>query len=65
MRKQVIGERLKALRGEMSREEVAVKLGVTAQAVYNYEIGVRVPTDDRKSKIASIFGKTVQEIFFD
>ena len=65
MRKQVIGERLKTLRGEMSREEVAVKLGVTAQAVYNYEAGVRVPTDELKSKIAAIFGKTVQEIFFD
>ena len=65
MKRQAIGERLKALRGEMSREEVAVMLGVTAQAVYNYEVGARVPTDEIKSKIASIFGKTVQEIFFD
>ena len=65
MRRQVIGERLKTLRGGMSREEIALKLGVTAQAVYNYEAGVRVPTDELKSKIAAIFGKTVQEIFFD
>ena len=65
MRRQVIGERLRTLRGDMSREEIALKLGVTAQAVYNYEAGVRVPTDELKSKIAVIFGKTVQEIFFD
>ena len=65
MRKQIIGERLRALRGDMSREEVALMLGVTAQAVYNYETGVRVPTDELKTKIAEFFGKTVQEIFFD
>ena len=65
MRRQVIGDRLKALRGAMSREELGLKLGVTAQAIYNYEAGIRVPTDDLKSKIALIFGKSVQEIFFD
>ena len=65
MRRQIIGERLRTLRGNLSREDIALKLGVTAQAIYNYETGVRVPTDELKTKIAEIFGKTVQEIFFD
>ena len=33
----VVGERLRALRGEKSREEVAMAIGVTAQAICNYE----------------------------
>jgi transcriptional regulator with XRE-family HTH domain len=61
----VVGERLRALRGEKSREEVAMAIGVTAQAICNYECSVRMPSDDVKMKLASYFGKSVQEIFFD
>ena len=60
-----VGERLRELRGEKSREEVAIAIGVTAQAISNYEIGIRTPSDDIKCKLADFFGKTVQEIFFD
>ena len=62
---QVIGARLKELRGEKSREEVAIAVGVTAQAICNYECGIRVPSDDNKVKLAGFFGKTVQAIFYD
>ena len=65
MQKEIIGDRLRALRGDMSREELGRLIGVTAQAVFNYETGARIPTDDIKVKIAEVFGKTVQEIFFD
>lgn len=60
-----VGERLKKLRGSRSREEVAIAAGVTAQAISNYEIGIRTPSDDIKCKLANYFGKTVQEIFYD
>jgi transcriptional regulator with XRE-family HTH domain len=60
-----IGERLRKLRGDKSREEVAIAIGVTAQAISNYEIGIRVPSDIIKCKLAEYFGKTVQSIFYD
>jgi len=63
--KSKIGERLRVLRGDRSREEVGAAIGTTSQAVFNYETGARVPTDDIKRKIAAFFGCTVQEIFFD
>lgn len=61
----IIGARLRELRGDMSREEVAIAVGVTSQAICNYEIGIRTPSDDIKVKLARFFGKTVQEIFYD
>ena len=60
-----IGRRLRDLRGEKPREAIALEIGVTANAITNYENGVRVPTDDLKMKLAKYFGKTVQEIFYD
>ena len=60
-----VGERLRKLRGDRSREEVAIAIGVTAQAISNYEIGIRTPSDDIKCKLAEFFGVSVQEIFFD
>ena len=62
---QTIGARLKELRGEKSREEVAIAVGVTSQAICNYECGIRTPSDDIKVKLARFFGKTVQSIFYD
>ena len=62
---QVIGARLKELRGDKSREEVGMAVGVTAQAICNYECGIRTPSDDIKVKLAKFYGKTVQAIFYD
>lgn len=64
MDKAKIGKMLVALRGEKRREEVALAIGVTAQAIANYESGLRVPSDDVKVKLANYYGKTVQDIFF-
>lgn len=60
-----IGERLRNLRGDQPREAVALAVGVTAQAVANYETGARIPVDEIKLRLAEHFGKTVQEIFYD
>lgn len=64
-RQEKVGNRLRELRGDRSREEIAISIGVTAQAISNYEIGIRSPSDDIKCKLADLFGKSVQEIFFD
>ncbi len=63
-RPQIIGEKLKALRGEKTQQEIANSLGITAMAISQYERGERVPNDEIKMKIADYFGKRVDEIFF-
>ena len=61
----VIGQRLRALRGEKTVNEVANAIGVCPSAVTMYEIGDRTPRDTVKVRIAQYFSRTVQEIFFE
>lgn len=61
----VVGQRLIKLRGGKTQEAVAKALGITPQALSNYELGLRIPRDSLKKKIAMYYKKTVQEIFFD
>ena len=61
----IIGNRLKELRGDRPKELVALSVGITSQALINYETGARVPKDAIKVKLAAYFGKTVQELFYD
>lgn len=58
-----IAKNLVALRGEKSRESVAVALGLSLSTLTMYEIGARIPRDENKEKIARYYGKTVDEIF--
>ena len=60
-----IAKMLVELRGERSREEVAKAVGVSISAISMYENGERVPRDDVKVKIANLYHKSVQEIFFN
>ena len=64
MNQTLIANRLKAYRGSMTQKEVADAVGVTAMAISQYEKGERIPRDDVKVKIAKLFNKTVDEIFF-
>lgn len=64
MNRKEVGERLRALRGSRSLEEVANALGVTPMAVSLWERGERIPSDDMKIKIAAYFKRTVTFIFF-
>lgn len=59
------GNRLRALRGEKSLEEVAKATGLTRSAIFMYETEERIPRDENKVALANYFGKTVQELFFD
>lgn len=61
----VIGQRLRALRGEKTINEVANAVGVCPSTIAMYEIGDRTPRDTIKVRIAQYFSKTVQEIFFE
>ncbi len=65
MDKQIVAKKLRLLRGDRKREEVAIACGITAQAIAMYESGKRIPSDDIKVKIANFFGTTVQQIFFE
>lgn len=61
-----IGQRIKNLRlsESMTQAELARKLGITRQAVCNYETGDSVPGDEIKVAIARIFGESIESIFF-
>ena len=65
MNRILIGQRLRTLRGDMTQQELASKIGVSDATIGMYESGERVPKDEIKIRYASFFGKTVQEIFFD
>ena len=60
-----IGERLLNLRKRKSQDEVAREVGISVSALSMYEQGNRVPRDEIKVKLASYFGVTVEEIFFE
>lgn len=64
MDKRKIGRKLVLLRGNKTREEVAADLGISCSALGMYEQGNRIPRDETKIKIATYYGKSVEEIFF-
>ena len=61
----LVGKRLIKLRGKKTQDEVSREIGITSQALSNYEQGIRIPRDNIKKRIASYYGKSVQKIFFD
>ena len=60
-----IARRLVALRGKESRESVAKAIGVSVSALAMYETRARIPRDETKKRIASHYGRSVGEIFFE
>lgn len=58
------GDELKRLRGEKTQREVAAELNISPSAWAMYEKNERIPRDALKVKIAKMFGKSVQEIFY-
>ena len=55
---------LKEARGEMSRKDVANKLGISLSALSMYESGERVPRDELKVRMAKLYNTTVGRLFF-
>jgi transcriptional regulator with XRE-family HTH domain len=61
-----IAKKLTELRenAKLSREQVAVDLGISYSAISAYETGDRIPRDVVKIKLAEYYKQTVQYIFF-
>lgn len=55
---------LKEARGNMSRKDVANKLGISLSALSMYESGERVPRDELKVRMARLYNTTVGHLFF-
>ena len=56
--------KLKELRGNRSRQDVANAVGVSRSAIAMYERGERVPKDEVKLRLAKFFNTSVEKIFF-
>jgi len=50
--------------GQMSQEELAYHVGVTRQTIYSIEKGKFVPSTLLALKIARLFGKCLEDVFF-
>ena len=61
----VVAERLIELRGNKTQKKVADDIGISQSTYAMYETGKRVPSDEKKKRIADYFKTTVQSIFFD
>ena len=65
MKNQEIAKKLVMLRGIRPQHEVAAAIGVRQSTYSMYEKGLRIPSDEKKKKIAIYFNTSVQAIFFD
>jgi putative transcriptional regulator len=62
-----LGNHLRKLRfenDEMSQQSLAEKIGVTRMTIYSIEKGKYVPSTVLALKIAQVFNKSVEDIFF-
>ena len=58
------GQKMRELRGDRTKEEVAAAINVTCSSYTKYERDERVPRDEVKIRIANYYKKSVGEIFF-
>lgn len=58
-----MNEKLIALRGERSQEEVAKALGISVSALSMYEQGNRIPRDEVKIRMAEYYGISIEDLF--
>lgn len=67
MNGQRIGERLRKLRtdADLKIDDVACAVHVSRSTINMYELGLRIPADDIKKKLAKYFKTSVNELFFD
>ena len=63
MDKKSIAQRLLKLRGTTPRRQVATACNIKVSALTNYELGIRIPRDDVKKRLAAYYGESVESIF--
>ena len=62
-----LGNHIRRLRfefNEMSQEDLAQQVGVTRQTIYSIEKGKFTPSTLLALKIAKLFDKNIEEVFF-
>ncbi len=59
-----IGQKLRELRGERTQKEVCDATGIKQTALSNYEMGIRIPRDETKLKLANYYGVSTASLFF-
>ena len=64
MQTEAVAKKLRELRQNKRREEVANALNISVSALAMYESGARIPKDDIKIRIARYYKTTVGELFF-
>lgn len=60
-----IGQRLLALRGDKTREEVVYFTKLTCKSLESYERGYRLAEDTAKQKLARYYGVSVDSLFYE
>lgn len=48
----------------LSQQAIAEIVGVRQSTLSYYERGVRIPSDKVKIRLANVYGKSIQELFF-
>ena len=58
-----MNEKLIALRGNRTQEEVSKALGISISALSMYEQGNRIPRDEIKIRMAEYYGISLESLF--
>lgn len=58
-----MNEKLIALRGKRSQDEVAKALGISVSALSMYEQGNRIPRDEVKIRMAEYYKISIESLF--
>jgi transcriptional regulator with XRE-family HTH domain len=59
-----IGAKLTTLRGNKTQSTVAEAVGISIQALSNYETGSRIPRDEVKIALSKYYNTSIQELFY-
>ena len=62
--REAMGEKLTALRGDRTQQEVSNAVGISSSALAMYEAGERAPRDEIKLRLAEYYHTTLEELFF-
>lgn len=64
IRPDLIGGKLRELRGDRTQKEVADAANVSVMAISKYERGLMIPSDSTKIALAEFYNTTVESLFF-
>lgn len=62
--KEIVGNRLRNLRGNKTVKEVSEALNISTSALTMYETGKRMPRDEIKVLLAQFYHTSIEALFF-